>query len=253
MGPSSPVTRVSFPVWERIFAEVKSFPLPCRDTGPIAKRGRLTSRQQFGPPSRRRGRGPRAHSRSPAGALGPGLPRRLPTPLSHTGSTCQTTSCSRGGRGGGRWGPTEHHCSPYRFSEAGRRWRLLGRGGPRGHRTLRGGRVHPLQVQKARPPARRSGRSGVRSGSGQRLSGRILDGLRRGGREARRAPGSERPRSREAGRRPAAHSPTTIFHPHLLSADIPALSHVEGGPAHFTDEEIQAQRGHVVCPGPHSW
>nr|XP_060483962.1 VPS10 domain-containing receptor SorCS2-like [Panthera onca] len=102
-------------------------------------------------------------------------------------------------------------------------------------------------------PAGRSGRSGVRSGIGQRLSGRILDGLRRGGREARRAPGSERPRSREAGRRPAAHSPTTIVHPHLLSADIPALSHVEGGPAHFTDEEIQAQRGHVVRPGPHSW
>ncbi|XP_040351098.1 VPS10 domain-containing receptor SorCS2 [Herpailurus yagouaroundi] len=101
--------------------------------------------------------------------------------------------------------------------------------------------------------AGRSVRSGVRSGVGQGLSGRILDGLRRGGREAGRAPGSKRPRSREAGGRPAAHSATTVFHPHLLSADIPVLSHVEGGPAHFTGEEIQAQRGRVVCPGPHSW
>lgn len=108
------------------------------------------------------------------GGPGPGSPEACPRGSAAPGAPAQ------GGRGGGRWRPADRRCFPCRFPEAGRRRRLLGGGGPRGRRTLRGGRVHPLQVQKARPP----GRSGVRWGLGQGPRWAVggerarLDGLR---------------------------------------------------------------------------
>lgn len=54
-----------------------------------------------------------------------------------------------------RWGWAAAHddhslLSCCRFSEAGSEQQLLGSGCPLCHRTVRGGSLHPLQVQKAR-------------------------------------------------------------------------------------------------------
>ena len=77
----------------------------------------------------------------------------------------------RAGGGGGLAGaPAAAHRPLWcRFSEAGRRRRLLGRGGSLRHRALRRGRLHPLQVQKARPRGwgwGMGGRGGRRWGAG---------------------------------------------------------------------------------------
>ncbi|XP_032349325.1 VPS10 domain-containing receptor SorCS2 isoform X2 [Camelus ferus] len=85
----------------------------------------------------------------------------------------------------------------HRFSEAGRRWRLLGGGGPLCHRALRGGGLHPLQVQKETPRQDRVCPDAQREGAGNDQPREPQPG------RAERHPGTPR----QGGTRPLLHPP----------------------------------------------
>lgn len=221
---------------------------------PIGKRGRLAARQQKCAQRgsvrfQKEGPGPRGYTVGVQGAQGPGFPETCPRRSATSGGPARPSSCP-GRPGRGRVPPPDPTtgCFACRLAEAGRPWRLLGSGGPLGHRTLRGGRVHPLQVQKARPP----GRLGARSGLGQRLQGTgtrvgplwVLNG----------------PSPRRAGGRQRLTNPRASSNPTFLSAGIPSFISLKSTPpwraAPLKAGFVTARKWHlrpgflVLKPGP---